>query len=157
MCLPAVCSRDRKHLRRTPEPLWPSSPWRNLDPDDSETKRVKSTDGEVTSGESVDLLEGPPHGHDDDAGLGDDVLVELVEGGVGVVVEALQLLLHVVQLEKRAERRAVGAVGRRRVELEDGVVLTQSLLDELREEEKKKAKKKKKKPENCLTASKKSR
>ena len=83
----------------------------------------------------MDLLEGPPHGHDDDAGLGDDVLVELVEGGVGVVVEALQLLHHVVQLEKRPERLTVGAVGRRRVELEDGVVLTQSLLDELREEE----------------------
>lgn len=75
-----------------------------------------------------------PHRHDDDAGLSDHVLGELVEGGVGVIVEALQLLLHVVQLEERTERLAVeGAVHRRRVELEDGVVLVQSRLDELRE------------------------
>lgn len=53
-----------------------------------------------------------------------------------MVVEALQLLHHVVQLEDRPERLAVGAVGRRRVELQDGVVLTQSLLDELREKKK---------------------
>lgn len=75
-----------------------------------------------------------PHSHDDDAGLGDDVLGELVEGGVGVVVEALQLLHPVVQVEKRPERLAVeAAVHRRRVKLEDGVVLTQSLRDKLRE------------------------
>lgn len=41
-----------------------------------------------------------PHSDYDDAGLGDDVLEERVEGRFGVVVEALQLLHHVVQLEE---------------------------------------------------------
>lgn len=76
-----------------------------------------------------------PHGHDDDAGLGDDVLDEVVEGGVGVVVEALQVLHHVVQVEDRPEGLDVaGAVHPRGAELEDGVVLPQSLLHKLRGE-----------------------
>lgn len=76
-----------------------------------------------------------PHGHDDDAGLGDDVLGQLVEGGVGVVTEALQHFDRVVQLDDGPEGLdAAGAVYRRGVELEDGVVLTQSLLDKLRGE-----------------------
>lgn len=76
-----------------------------------------------------------PHGHDDDAGLGDDVLDKVVEGGVGVVVEALQVLHHVVQVEDRPEGLDVaGAVHRRGVKLEDGVILTQSLLHKLRGE-----------------------
>lgn len=96
---------------------------------------MNSTDREMKSDGRVSLTV-CPHGHDDDAGLGDDVLGELVEGGVGVVVEALQLLHHVVQLEKRPEGLAVGAaVHRRGVKLEDGVVLTQSLLDKLRDGE----------------------
>lgn len=75
----------------------------------------------------------PPHRHDDDAGLGDDVLGQLVEGGVGVVGEALQDLHDVVQLDDGAQRLDVaGAVYRRRVELQDAVVLAQSVLDKLR-------------------------
>lgn len=54
-----------------------------------------------------------------------------------MVDEALQLLHHIVQLEDRPEGLGVqGAVHRRRVKMEDGVVLTQSLLDGLREKEK---------------------
>lgn len=78
-----------------------------------------------------------PHSHDDDAGLGDDVLGEFVECGVGVVVEVLQLLHHVVQQENRPERLTVAAVHRRGIKLEDCVVLTQSLLDKLRRDERK--------------------
>lgn len=75
-----------------------------------------------------------PHRDDDDAGLSDDVLGELVEAGVGVVVEVLQLLHHVVQVQERPQGLSVQrGVDRRRVELQDGVVLTQRLLDKLRQ------------------------
>lgn len=74
------------------------------------------------------------HCHKDDAGLCDGAIVELVEAGVWVIVEILQLLIHVVQLQGRPERLGVeGAVHWRRVKLENSVVLTQSVLDELRE------------------------
>lgn len=74
-----------------------------------------------------------PHRDNDDAGLRDDVLQELVEGGVRVIVEALQLLHHVVQEEKRLQGLDVaGAVHRRGVELQDRVILAQSLLNKLR-------------------------
>lgn len=74
-----------------------------------------------------------PHRNDDDAGLRDDVLQEIVEGGVGVIVEVLQFLHHFVQQEKRPQSLDVaGAVHRWRVELQDCVVLTQSLLNKLR-------------------------
>lgn len=50
-----------------------------------------------------------------------------------MVFEALQLFHHVVQVEERPQRLDVtGAVHRRSVKLEDGVVLTQNLLDKLR-------------------------
>lgn len=119
-----------------PGPLWPSSPWRNLDPDESKKKRMIQQIQEIKSAvkcKSVKITV-CPHSHDDDARLCDDVLGEFVEGGVRVIVEALQLLHHVVQLENRPERLAVEAgVHGRRVKLEDGVVLTQSLLHKLRE------------------------
>lgn len=73
------------------------------------------------------------HRDDDDAGLRDNVLQELVEGGVRVIVEALELLHHVVQVEKCPQGLDVaGAVHRWRVELQDRVVLAQSLLNKLR-------------------------
>lgn len=74
------------------------------------------------------------HSHDDNAGLCDDVPGELVEGGVGVIVEALQLLYHIVQLEVNPERLREGFVAGvhcRGVKLEDCVVLAQSLLHKL--------------------------
>lgn len=74
------------------------------------------------------------HSHDDNAGLCDDVPGELVEGGVGVIVEALQLLDHIVQLEVNPERLREGFVAGvhyRGVKLEDRVVLAQSLLHKL--------------------------
>ena len=75
-----------------------------------------------------------PHRDDDDAGLGDDVLLELVEGGVRVVGEAPQLLHHVVQVEEGPQRLEVaGAVHHRRVEVQDRVILFQALLDKLQE------------------------
>lgn len=74
------------------------------------------------------------HGHNDEAGLSDHVFDQLVEEGVGVIVEALELLHHVVQLQVRPERLGVeGAVHERRVKLEDGVVLALHVLDKLRE------------------------
>lgn len=78
-----------------------------------------------------------PHGDDDDARLRDDILVQLVEGGVRVVVEALQLLAGVVQVDVRPEGLGVRrGVDRRRVELQDAVILTLSLLHKLSHEEK---------------------
>lgn len=50
-----------------------------------------------------------------------------------MIVEALQLLHHVVQLQDRPERLDVErAVHRRRVKLQDCVVLTQCVLHKLR-------------------------
>lgn len=71
------------------------------------------------------------HGDDDDAGLGDDGLGELVEGGVRVVREGLQLLLGVVQLQDGAQRAAGAPDHRRRQELHHAVVLAQGLLRKL--------------------------
>lgn len=39
------------------------------------------------------------HSDDDDAGLSDDLLGHIIEGGVRVVVEGFQLLYPVVQLD----------------------------------------------------------
>lgn len=87
-------------------------------------------------------LEGNPaaapctHGDDDDAGLCDDLLGQLVEDGVGVVVKRLQLLLQVVQADVGPEPRAlIGAVHRRRRKLDHRVVLTVGPLKELKREE----------------------
>lgn len=56
-----------------------------------------------------------------------------MEDGVVVIGEGLQLFLHVVQLQKCPEGLGVeGAVHRRREKLQDGVVLCDGDLDELR-------------------------
>lgn len=76
------------------------------------------------------------HRDDDDAGLGDDVLLQLVEGGVGVVGEAPQLLHHVVQVEEGPQGlQAAGAVDGGGVEAQQRVVLLHPLLDKLRRTE----------------------
>lgn len=51
-----------------------------------------------------------------------------------MIVKALQLLLHIVQLQKCPERLGVdGAVHGWRVKLEDSVILAQCVLDKLGE------------------------
>lgn len=50
------------------------------------------------------------HRDDDDAGLSDDFLHQLVEGGVEMVDEGLQLLHPVVQLDVGSRVLAEGAV-----------------------------------------------
>lgn len=123
---PAGCSRDRWRLQQTPGPLWLSWPCRNLDPE--QNRRVRS----LKRLHRTVSVSARPHRDNDDAGLRDDVLQELVEGGVRVVVEALQLLHHVVQVEKRPQGLDVaGAVHHWGVELQDRVVLAQSLLNKL--------------------------
>lgn len=73
------------------------------------------------------------HSHDDDARLCDDVLGELVEGGDGMILEAFQVLLHVVQLHDRPQRLTVLAAAHLRgVKLDDGVVLIEGILEKLR-------------------------
>lgn len=76
------------------------------------------------------------HSHDDDARVRDDVLGELVEGGGGVILEALQVLLHVVQLDDRPQRLTVLAAAHLRgVELDGRVVLIEGVLEKLRRRE----------------------
>lgn len=68
------------------------------------------------------------HLDDDDAGLGDDLLGHVLEDGVGVVFEGLELLHPVVQLDEGSEVLALRAAHRRRAKLDDRVVLLVGLL-----------------------------
>lgn len=59
------------------------------------------------------LVARPPagtHGDDDDAGLVDDVLGQVVEDGVGVVGEGLQLLAPVIQVDGGSHMQVEGVV-----------------------------------------------
>lgn len=49
------------------------------------------------------------HVDDDDARLCDDVLGQVFERGVGVIIETLQVLHHVVQLDHRPQGLTVAA------------------------------------------------
>lgn len=69
------------------------------------------------------------HSDDDDAGLSDDLLGQLVEDGVRVVVEGLQLLHPVVQQDVRFKALVQGAVHRWRPKLDYRVVLLVGVLN----------------------------
>lgn len=58
------------------------------------------------------------HGDDDDAGLVDDVLGQVVEDGVGVVGEGLQLPGPVVQMDERPHVLVERVVQRRGLKLD---------------------------------------
>lgn len=76
-----------------------------------------------------------PYVDDDKSGICDHILLQLVEGGVGVIVKAPELLFHVVQLDEGLERLAAGAaVHRWGEELQGGVVLMLHPLDKLTNE-----------------------
>lgn len=76
------------------------------------------------------------HVDDDDAGLRDDVLGEVFEGGVGVIIEALQVLHHVVQLDDGPQSLSVpAALHLRGQELQERVVFTEVLSRKLRDAE----------------------
>lgn len=75
------------------------------------------------------------HRDNDHAVFRDDLVGELVEGGVRVVIERFQLLDEVVQLDEGPEGLAlVRPVDGRGEELQHGVVLTVSLLADLKEQ-----------------------
>lgn len=72
----------------------------------------------------------------DHAVLWDDFVGELVEGGIWVVIKRFQLLHEVVQLDESSEGLAlVRPVHCRGEELQHGVVLTVSLLTNLKGQE----------------------
>lgn len=74
------------------------------------------------------------HGDNDDAGLRENFLRQLVKDGVRVVVEVPQVLLPVVQLDVRPGNPTQRVVDRRRAELDDRVVLLVSNLAPRRHE-----------------------
>lgn len=79
------------------------------------------------------------HRDDDHAVLWDDFVGKFVEGGVWVVIKRFQLLDQVVQLDESSEGLAlVRSVHSRGEELQHGVVLTMSVLTNLKGQTKKK-------------------
>lgn len=70
-----------------------------------------------------------PHRDDDDASLGDDVLGQVVEDGVGAVFEGPQLLHPLVQLDVCSHVLVEGAVHRRGSELDHRVIFLVGLLN----------------------------
>lgn len=73
------------------------------------------------------------HGDDDHAVFSDHILAELIERGVGVILERRQLLLDVIQLHVRPEELRL--VDRRGQEHDHGVVFVLEALDKLRKKE----------------------
>lgn len=69
------------------------------------------------------------HRDDNDAGLGDDFLDQVVEDGVRVVIKGLQLLLPVVQLDVRSHVLVEGAVHCWRSELDHCVIFLMGHLN----------------------------
>lgn len=69
------------------------------------------------------------HRDDDDAGLGDDVLGQVVEDGVGAVFEGPQILHPVVQLDVCSHVLVEGAVHRWGSELDHRVIFLMGLLN----------------------------
>lgn len=69
------------------------------------------------------------HSDDNDAGLGDDFLHQVVEDGVRVVIKRLQLLHPVVQLDVRSYVLVEGAVHCWRSELDHRVIFLMGLLN----------------------------
>lgn len=78
---------------------------------------------------------GQTHRDNNDAGLRDDLLHQVIEDGVRVVIEGLQILLPVVQLDVRSHGLVEGAVHCRRFELDHRVVFLMGLLREKRLEQ----------------------
>lgn len=70
------------------------------------------------------------HRDNDDASLGDDVLGQVVEDGVGAVFERPQLLHPVVQLDVCSHVLVDGAVDRWGPELDHRVIFLMGLLNE---------------------------
>lgn len=74
------------------------------------------------------------HSDDDDAGLSDDLLVQVVEDGVRVVIEGLQFLYPVVQLDVGPKVLVQGIVYCRRPKLDYCVVFVVGVLNDSKEE-----------------------
>lgn len=74
------------------------------------------------------------HSDDDDAGLSDDLLGQVVEDGVRVVIEGLQFLHPVVQMEVRSKVLVRGTAYCWRMKLHDCVVFLVGVLNESKEE-----------------------
>lgn len=68
------------------------------------------------------------HGDDDDAGLVEDVLGQVVEDGVGVVGEGLQLLAPFVQVDEGSHVLVEGVVHCRGLKLDGRVVFPVGVL-----------------------------